>query len=121
MDDVASHVRLFKSARYKYKCPLKVNLHCTLLNTKADFHQYLLKEGEARPADLETIFFDFEVSHHNCQNFPGKTTKLTLNCPDLSGQNLFYQVGMEGEVCRDQVCLDSEAETQYLQVMSCYC
>ena len=24
MDDVASHVRLFKSARYKYKCPLKV-------------------------------------------------------------------------------------------------
>ena len=23
---------------------------------------------------------------------------------------------MEGEVCRDQVCLDSEAETQYLQV-----
>jgi len=64
VDDVASHVRLFKSARYKYKCPLK--------------------DGEARPADLETIFFDFEV-------------------------------GMEGEVCRDQVCLDSEAETQYLQ------
>ena len=25
---------------------------------------------------------------------------------------------MEGEVCRDQVCLDSEAETQYLQVIS---
>ena len=24
VDDVASHVRLFKSARYKYKCPLKV-------------------------------------------------------------------------------------------------
>jgi len=72
VDDVASHVRLFKSARYKYKCPLK--------------------EGEARSPDLETIFFDFEV-------------------------------GMEGEVCRDQVCLDPEAERQYLQdlcEMLCY-
>ena len=28
---------------------------------------------------------------------------------------------MEGEVCRDQVCLDSEAETQYLQVISHNC
>ena len=29
VDDVASHVRLFKSARYKYKCPLKVKLQLT--------------------------------------------------------------------------------------------
>ena len=30
------------------------------------FHlKIFLKEGEARPADLETIFFDFEVSHHD--------------------------------------------------------
>lgn len=64
VDDVASHVRLFKSARNKYKSPLK--------------------DGEARPADLESIFFDFEVE-------------------------------MEGEVCRDQVCLDKDEETQYFQ------
>ena len=64
VDHVASHVRLFKSARNKYKSPLK--------------------DGEARPADLETIFFDFEVE-------------------------------MEGEICRDQVCLDQEEETQYFQ------
>ena len=30
VDDVASHVRLFKSARYKYKCPLKVQLQITM-------------------------------------------------------------------------------------------
>jgi len=64
VDHVANHVRLFKSARNKYKSPLK--------------------DGEARPADLETIFFDFEVE-------------------------------MEGEVCRDQVCFDQEGETQYFQ------
>eukprot|EP00092_Neocalanus_flemingeri_P008846 GFUD01009520.1.p1 GENE.GFUD01009520.1~~GFUD01009520.1.p1 ORF type:complete len:981 (+),score=238.89 GFUD01009520.1:139-3081(+) len=64
VDHVASHVRLFKSARNKYKSPLK--------------------DGEARPADLETIFFDCEVE-------------------------------MEGEICRDQVCLDQEGETQYFQ------
>ena len=64
VDHVASHVRLFKSARNKYKSPLK--------------------DGEARPADLETIFFDFEVE-------------------------------MEGEICRDQVCLDREEDTQYFQ------
>ena len=64
VDDVASHVRLFKSARNKYKSPLK--------------------DGEARPADLESIFFDFEFE-------------------------------MEGEICRDLVCLDQEEETQYFQ------
>ena len=64
VDHVANHVRLFKCARNKYKSPLK--------------------DGEARPADLESIFFDFEVE-------------------------------MEGEVCRDQVCLDDDVETQYLQ------
>ena len=64
VDHVANHVRLFKSARNKYNSPLK--------------------DGEARPADLETIFFDFEVE-------------------------------MEGEICRDQVCLNTEEETQYFQ------
>ena len=92
-----------------------------MCNFKVKFHQYLLKEGEARPADLETIFFDFEVFNLNCHSFPRKTLKFPVNPPDLSRQNLFFQVGMEGEVCRDQVCLDSEAETQYLQVMSRHC
>ena len=42
VDDVASHVRLYKSAKHRLKSPLK--------------------DGEARAAgaDLETTFFDFE-------------------------------------------------------------
>ena len=64
VDNIATHVRLFKNARNKYNAPLK--------------------EGEARPADLETIFFNYEVE-------------------------------MEGDICRDNVCLSSEGETLYFQ------
>ena len=64
VDNIATHVRLFKNARNKYNAPLK--------------------EGEARPADLETIFFNYEVE-------------------------------MEGDICRDSVCLSNEGETLYFQ------
>ena len=37
-----------------------------------DIKVYFQKEGEARPADLETIFFDFEVSHFNHRHFEQK-------------------------------------------------
>ena len=80
-------------------------------------HQCLLKEGEARPADLETIFFDFEVLIIIVTNFQENS----LSTVETSPAKTKFQVGMEGEVCRDQVCLDSEAETQYLQVMSRHC
>ena len=64
VDNIATHVRLFKNARNKYNAPLR--------------------EGEARPADLETIFFNYEVE-------------------------------MEGDICRDNVCLSAEGETLYFQ------
>ena len=64
VDNIATHVRLFKNARNKYNAPLK--------------------DGEARPADLETIFFNYEAE-------------------------------MEGDICRDNVCLNQEGETLYFQ------
>ena len=64
VDAIATHVRLFKNARNKYNSPIK--------------------EGEARPADLETIFFNYEAE-------------------------------MEGDVCRDAVCLSQEGENLYFQ------
>ena len=64
VDNIATHVRLFKNARTKYNAPLK--------------------DGEARPADLETIFFNYEAE-------------------------------MEGDICRDNVCLNQEGETLYFQ------
>ena len=64
VDNIATHVRLFKNARNKYNAPFK--------------------DGEARPADLETIFFNYEVE-------------------------------MEGDICRDNVCVSKEGETLYFQ------
>ena len=64
VDTIATHVRLFKNARTRYNSPIK--------------------EGEARPADLETIFFNYEAE-------------------------------MEGDVCRDAVCLSKEGENLYFQ------
>ena len=64
VDTIATHVRLFKNARTKYNSPMK--------------------DGEARPADLETIFFNYEAE-------------------------------MEGDVCRDAVCLSKEGENLYFQ------
>ena len=100
------------------------NLQCaSMKNYKVtNIKVYFQKEGEARPADLETIFFDFEVSHFNHrhflkQNYSSWKKELFATIQTFSGKK-YFQVGMEGEVCRDQVCLDSEAETQYLQVMS---
>jgi len=51
VDDVASHLRLYKLARSKFRAPLK--------------------EGEARPADLESLFFDAEMEMEGkiCRDF----------------------------------------------------
>ncbi|XP_023347857.1 sorting nexin-13 [Eurytemora carolleeae] len=67
VDDIASHLRLFKLARGRFKSPLN--------------------EGEARPSDLESLFFDAEIE-------------------------------MEGNICRDSVCLEAESELKYLQDLS---
>ena len=56
---MASHVRLFKSARYKYKSPLKVKHTVTVVCHGTE--HFTVQEGEARATDLETVFFDFEV------------------------------------------------------------
>ena len=64
VDDIATHVRLFKNARNKHNSPIR--------------------DGEARPADLETIFFNYEAE-------------------------------MEGDTCRDDVCLNMEGESLYFQ------
>ena len=65
MDTIATHVRLFKNARTKFNSPIK--------------------EGEARPADLETIFFNYEA--------------------EMEGE----------VICRDAVCLSKEGENLYFQ------
>ena len=64
VDNIATHVRLFKNARNKYNSPMR--------------------DGEARAADLETTFFNYEAE-------------------------------MEGDICRDNVCLNQEGETLYFQ------
>ena len=64
VDNIATHVRLFKNAKHKYNSPIK--------------------DGEARPADLETIFFNYEAEMEGdiCRD------NVSLN---KEGETLYFQ------------------------------
>ena len=64
VDTIATHVRLFKNARNKYNSPIK--------------------DGEARPADLETIFFNYEAE------MEGDVCRDAV-CYSKEGESLYFQ------------------------------
>ena len=88
---MASHVRLFKSAKTKAKSPLK--------------------DGEARPTDLETLFFDHEVCMEGevCRDTVSLDPLAELHYLQDISETLLYLLLPEKEFCSAPVrCLVRE-------------